>query len=208
MFSSRFLPSLYRSQSTIIPRIIPSSTITSTTISTIKSYQFKPFSTTTIKPIIPGETKPFQVLGIQQIAIGGENKTALNRLWNDCFGIQKISSFKSIKENVDEDILQIGEGVHAVEIDIMQPIDINKSPKVHIPSLNHIGLWIDNLEVAVKWLSEHGMRFTPGGIRAGAAGYNVIFIHPKGNEQTPLSGEGVLIELVQAPEHIIKALKK
>ena len=50
------------------------------------------------------------------------------------------------------------------------------------------------------------MRFTPGGIRKGAAGYDVCFIHPKGNEATPLSGEGVLIELVQAPPDVIAAL--
>ncbi len=31
------------------------------------------------------------------------------------------------------------------------------------------------------------MRFTPGGIRKGAAGYDVCFIHPKGNDATPLS---------------------
>lgn len=47
------------------------------------------------------------------------------------------------------------------------------------PPLNHIGLWIDDLEAAVKWLTAAGVRFTPGGIRKGAAGYNVTFIHPK-----------------------------
>ena len=45
----------------------------------------------------------------------------------------------------------------------------------------------------------------PGGIRKGASGFDVAFIHPKGNELTPLSGEGVLVELVQAPPHVIKA---
>jgi lactoylglutathione lyase len=50
------------------------------------------------------------------------------------------------------------------------------------------------------------MRFTPGGIRKGASGHDVCFIHPKGNEATPRSGEGVLIELVQAPSDVIAAL--
>lgn len=36
-----------------------------------------------------------------------------------------------------------------------------------------------------------------GGIRKGAAGHDVAFIHPK-------SACGVLVELVQAPEAIIK----
>ena len=43
------------------------------------------------------------------------------------------------------------------------------------------------------------MRFAPGGIRKGAAGHDICFIHPKGNDEFPIGGEGVLIELVQAP---------
>jgi lactoylglutathione lyase len=96
-------------------------------------------------------------------------------------------------------------GPFAVEIDLMQPIDPNTSPKVHIPPLNHIGLWVDKLEACVAHLENQGVRFTPGGIRKGAAGFNVAFIHPKGNEAHPLSGEGVLIELVQAPANVIEA---
>jgi UDP-glucose 4-epimerase len=42
--------------------------------------------------------------------------------------------------------------------------------------LNHIGLWIDDLAVAVDWLTTQGMRFTPGGIRKGAAGHDVCAI--------------------------------
>jgi hypothetical protein len=53
-----------------------------------------------------------------------------------------------------------------------------------------------------------GVRFAPGGIRKGAAGYDVAFIHPKGNEDSPVGGGGVLIELVQAPPDVIDALKQ
>jgi lactoylglutathione lyase len=88
----------------------------------------------------------------------------------------------------------------------MQPLDPEKRPKVHEPPLNHIGLWVDNLRAAVDWLTQKGVRFAPGGIRKGAAGYDVCFIHPKGNDEFPLSGEGVLIELVQAPPEVIAAL--
>ena len=88
----------------------------------------------------------------------------------------------------------------------MQPIDPEKKPKVHEPQLNHIGLWIDDLPAAVKWLDEQGVRFTPGGIRKGASGFDICFVHPKGNEDKPLCSEGVLLELVQAPAEVIKAL--
>lgn len=148
----------------------------------------------------------WKVLGIQQIAIGGEDKSKLAKFWIELMGLEKKSEFRSEKENVDEDILSMGKGPYAVEIDIMQPIDPNKSPKVHEPKLNHIGLWIDNLAVCVEELTKKGVRFTPGGIRKGAAGFDVCFIHPKGNDEFPLSSEGVLVELVQAPEEVIKAL--
>ena len=45
----------------------------------------------------------------------------------------------------------------------------------------------------------------PGGIRKGAAGYDICFLHPKANEEFPIAGEGVLIELVQAPPEVVKA---
>lgn len=151
--------------------------------------------------------RPFNVLGIQQIAIGGLDKTVLAGLWSGLFGIEKVGDYVSESENVAEDILRLGSGPHAVEIDLMQPLDPDRSPKVHVPTLNHLGLWIDDLAAAVDWLSEQGMRFTPGGIRKGASGHDVCFIHPKGNDATPRSGEGVLIELVQAPQHLIDALR-
>jgi lactoylglutathione lyase len=139
--------------------------------------------------------RPFRVLGIQQIAIGGPSKAALRRLWVDLLGLTPVSTFRSESENVDEDILTIA----GVEVDLMEPIDPEKSPKVHVPALNHLGLWVDKLPEAVEWLTAQGVRFTPGGIRRGAAGHDVCFLHPKGG------GEGVLIELVQAPPEVVSA---
>jgi len=150
--------------------------------------------------------RPFKVLGLQQIAIGAEDKGRLRKLWIDVLGLELTGNYKSEKENVDEDIAVMGKGAAKVEVDLMQPVDPAKKPKVNDPQLNHIGLWVDDLAAAVAWLTKQGMRFTPGGIRKGAAGYDVCFIHPKGSEQEPLSGEGVLIELVQAPPDVIKAL--
>jgi lactoylglutathione lyase len=147
--------------------------------------------------------RPFKVLGVQQIAIGGPSKSALRDLWVDLLGVPATGTYRSERENVDEDILAIA----GVEIDLMEPIDPDKAPKVHEPRLNHLGLWIDDLAAAVAWLTEQGVRFTPGGIRKGAAGHDVCFIHPKGNDASPRSGEGVLIELVQAPADVIAKLQ-
>jgi lactoylglutathione lyase len=151
------------------------------------------------------DARPFRVLGVQQIAIGGKDKARLRALWVDLLGVALVSGFRSSTENVDEDVLRLGAGEHAVEIDLMQPLDETARPRVHEPALNHLGLWVDDLRAAYAWLSERGVRFAPGGIRPGAAGYDVCFIHPKGDGESPQGGEGVLIELVQAPPGVIAA---
>lgn len=150
--------------------------------------------------------RPFRVLGLQQFAIGADDKSRLRKLWIDVLGLTLTGNYRSERENVDEDIAVTGKGAAKVEVDLMQPIDANKKPKVDDPALNHIGLWVDDLSAAVGWLGKQGVRFTPGGIRKGAAGYDVCFIHPKGSEQEPIGGEGVLIELVQAPPEVIAEL--
>jgi len=149
--------------------------------------------------------RPFKVLGIQQVAIGATDKNKLQKLWIELFGLQLTGTFKSERENVDEDICSIGHGPFKVEVDLMQPLDLNKKPAVHTTPLNHIGLWIDHLPQAVEWLTHNGLRFAPGGIRKGAAGFDICFVHPKGNDEFPISGEGVLIELVQAPVEVVSA---
>jgi lactoylglutathione lyase len=152
--------------------------------------------------------RPFRVLGVQQIAVGGRSKEKLRRLWVDTLGLSLEGNYRSERENVDEDIAAIGSGALRVEVDLMEPIDPDKPPRVHEPALNHVGLWLDDLAAAVAWLSERGVRFTPGGIRKGAAGHDVCFIHPKGNDASPLCGEGVLIELIQAPPEVVDAFTR
>lgn len=149
--------------------------------------------------------RPFEVLGVQQIAIGGTSKVALRELWVDKLGLALTGTFRSVRENVDEDICTIGSGASRVEVDLMEPIDPAAKPAVHATPLNHVGLWIDDLRAAVAWLEANDVRMAPGGIRVGAAGHEICFIHPKANEAFPVAGGGVLIELVQAPAEVIAA---
>jgi lactoylglutathione lyase len=151
-------------------------------------------------------TRPFRVLGLQQIAVGAPDKERLRRFWVDLLGLTLTGSFRSTSENVDEYITTLGQGATRVEVDLMEPVDPAKKPAVSDPALNHVGLWVDDLRAAVEWLGAQGVRFTPGGIRKGAAGFDVCFVHPKGSAEAPLGGEGVLIELVQAPPDVIAAL--
>jgi lactoylglutathione lyase len=124
----------------------------------------------------------------------------------DLLGVARVAEHRDVAENVDEEILRLGHGPHAIEIDLMQPIDANKKPRIDQPALHHVGLWVDDLVAAVAWLREKGVRFAPGGIRKGASGHDVCFIHPKADRNSPVSGSGVLIELVQAPPDVREAL--
>jgi len=157
------------------------------------------------RPSQHAQDRPFKVLGIQQIAIGAPDKNRLRTLWVDMLGLELTGNFVSERENVDEDICAIGNGPFRVEVDLMQPLDMDKKPAVHATPLNHVGLWIDDLPGAVQWLTAHGVRFAPGGIRKGAAGFDICFLHPKSSEEFPVSGEGVLIEMVQAPPAVVRA---
>ena len=149
--------------------------------------------------------RPFRILGVQQIAIGALSKQPLLELWSGLLGLELRSTYESASENVSEAILELGVGPTRVELDLMQPLDASAKPRVHEPALNHIGLWVDDLAAAHRWLSAQGVRFTPGGVRKGAAGHDVCFVHPKPSAEAPRSGEGVLIELVQAPPEVIAA---
>lgn len=152
--------------------------------------------------------RPFRVLGLQQIAIGGLDRGRLRQLWCDLLGVQQVGSYQSAAENVLEDILRVGPASAPVEIDLMQPLDPSRAPRVHEPALNHVGLWVDDLRAAYAWLEARGVRFAPGGIRVGAAGHEVCFIHPKPSTERPESGQGVLIELVQAPADVVERLSQ
>jgi lactoylglutathione lyase len=153
------------------------------------------------------DDRPFRVLGLQQVAIGALDRAPLSHLWVDVLGLEVASTYTSERENVVEDILRLGAGPLSVELDLMQPFDPERRPRVHEPALNHVGLWVDDLGAAVEWLTRRGVRFAPGGIRPGAAGYDVCFIHPKASAAEPIGGEGVLIELVQAPPEVVAAFE-
>ena len=106
-------------------------------------------------------------------------------MWVDCLGLAVEGNYRSERENVDEDIAVAGAASMRCEVDLMQPIDPAAKPAVHEPALNHVGLWVDDLRAAVAWLTAQGVRFAPGGIRKGAAGHDIAFIHPEGQRSVP-----------------------
>jgi lactoylglutathione lyase len=123
-------------------------------------------------------------------------------------GLEITGNFVSERENVDEDIVAMGKGPFKVEVDLMQPVDPEKKPAVHATPLNHVGLWIDDLPKAVEWLSPTACashRAESARVRPASTSLSCI---RKANAEFPIAGEGVLIEMVQAPPEVIEAFAK
>jgi hypothetical protein len=111
------------------PRKFASSAPTTTAVSTRSSSSSSSSSSGMDSERPP--RRPFAVLGVQQIAIGCAERAPLHRLWTEIFGLEPTQTGITIaSENVVEDILVVGRGKTAVEIDLMTPIDPEKSPKV------------------------------------------------------------------------------
>jgi lactoylglutathione lyase len=138
---------------------------------------------------------------VQQIAVGGLDRRRLRHLWADLLGLTSRGEFRNETENVDGELLTIGAGPFAVDLNLLEPIDPERSPRAHQPALNHVGLWVDDLGAAIAWLEARGIGFTERGVRRGAAGHDVCFIHPK------QGGQGVLVELIQAPPALVEAFE-
>lgn len=150
-------------------------------------------------------SRPFRLLGVHHIAIGNVDLARTQHLWGELLGLPLDEPFVLESENVTGSIARLGSGAHAVEIDLLQPLDADSKPAPHLPPLNHVAFWVDHLAAAVEWLTAQGVRFTSGGIRRGAEGREMAFIHPKAGTDFPYGGEGVMIELVQAPPAVIAA---
>lgn len=100
----------------------------------------RPIGLTSARYLSAAVDRPFQILGVQQIAIGSANKAGLDALWNGIFGFEASASKRLEAENVEEDILKVGTAPYEVEVDLMVPIDENKSPKVW----NSMLIWKDD----------------------------------------------------------------
>ena len=60
----------------------------------------------------------------------------------------------------------------------------------------------------MEWLTAQGVRFAPAASAAALRATTSASPAPQGSEEFPVSGEGVLIELAQAPPEVVEAFAK
>ena len=113
------------------------------------------------------------------------------------FRLEVTGNFVSERENVDEDICAMGGGAFKVEVDPDAAARPEKSRRSTPPRSTTSA----SGSTACRWPSNGSPLISPlrpGRHPQGAAGYDITFLHPKANDEFPIGGEGVLIELVQA----------
>jgi lactoylglutathione lyase len=145
--------------------------------------------------------------------MANESNKPLVKFWSDILELGPSNSTIVFNpENVKAELFDLGKGSAATILSLIEPVDASVKPNIAKRALHHVGLWVDDLEKCVEYLTGNGVRIIPleNGklIRRGAMGWNVAFIHPKSNEQFPVSGSGVLIQLVQAPNSILQKKKE
>ncbi len=150
-------------------------------------------------------TKPFRVLGLQQIANGRPDNDLLGMLWRDIFGPEIKGGQGRAPEDTDGDMRASMLGSQAAAVVLIRPIDRSGELGVHATTLNQVGLWVDDLAKAVEWMAANSVSFAPGGIHKSVAGHDICFIYPKTSAGFPVTCEGALIELVQAPHDVVAA---
>lgn len=87
-----------------------------------------------------------------------------------------------------------GEGPGRIEL--LEPTGPDSAVARHLerrgPGVHHVCLRVEELETAVKRATRAGAELIPPGVREGAGGHRVAFLHPR-------TTGGVLLELSEAP---------
>jgi lactoylglutathione lyase len=126
-------------------------------------------------------SRPFEILGLQQIAVGAASKEPLRKLWVDMLGLAPSGHFVSEKENVDEDIVLLGSGPFQVEVDLMQPLDPARSPRVDQPAEPRRP--VGGQPAGGGGMADGARRALRAGRHPqGRVGHDIAFLHPKANE--------------------------
>ena len=122
--------------------------------------------------------KPFKILGIEHIGIAVENFDGLSTIFSDIFGLKNIGSEEVIDQHVLTEIFDTGRG----KLEFLQATN-PKSPITRFinnqgEGMHHIALLVDQLEPALDYLTNKGIKLIDKIPRVGAEGFSIAFLHP------------------------------
>jgi methylmalonyl-CoA epimerase len=133
----------------------------------------------------------FNVLRVDHIGIAVKNLDEAKKLYTDALGL-KVHGEDEVVEEQKVKVCFIPTGDSEIELLESTAPDgpIAKHIEKNGEGIQHVALYVDNLEAALAELKEKGVRLIDETPRYGAGGKKIAFIHPK-------STGGVLLELCQ-----------
>jgi len=134
----------------------------------------------------------FKILSIEHVAIAVKNLKEPSNFFGQILGINNTSRETIEDQGVITDIFDTGKGKIELLESISQNSPITRFLSSRGEGVHHIAFRVDNLELALKELSEMGIKLIDDTPRIGAEGMLIAFLHPK-------STSGVLVELCQNP---------
>ena len=134
----------------------------------------------------------FKILSIEHVAIAVKNLKEPSNFFGQILGINNTSRETIEDQGVITDIFDTGKGKIELLESISQNSPITRFLSIRGEGVHHIAFRVDNLELALKELSEMGIKLIDDTPRIGAEGMLIAFLHPK-------STSGVLVELCQNP---------
>lgn len=131
---------------------------------------------------------------VEHIAIAVADIEEAIRHYSQIWGAEVEHRERVEDQGVDEAMLPVGDtylqllGATGPDTTVGRFLD-RKGPGLH-----HIAYEVDDLEATLARLKAEGVRLIDEVPRLGGRGHMVAFVHPRDNH-------GLLVELIQAPEH-------
>lgn len=127
---------------------------------------------------------------IDHIAIAVRDLEAAIGWYRDVFGATVVHRETVEREGVEEALLQVAESYIQLTRATRPDSAVGTFLEKRGEGVHHIGYRVDDIEAALKALTDQGGKVVGEAPRPGSRGTTVAFVHPK-------SAFGTLIELVQ-----------
>ena len=131
---------------------------------------------------------------IEHVAIAVSDLDEALAHYKDVWGIEPEHRERVEDQGVEEAMLPLGESYLQLLGATGPDTTVGKFIERRGEGLHHIAYEVADLEGTLRELKAKGVPLIDETPRKGGRGHMVAFVHPKGNR-------GLLVELIQAPEH-------
>ena len=131
---------------------------------------------------------------IEHVALAVADLEAALAHYRDVWGLEASSRERIEDQGVEEAMLPLGESHLQLLAPTGPDTTVGRFVATKGEGLHHIAYEVDDLVGALAELKAKGVRLIDEAPRRGGRGHVVAFVHPKSNH-------GLLVELIQKPDH-------